>query len=140
MLVNKFSEFRTDDEFLVVTSLYSADDLCVYTEALRDLDYLLGVLWRKVNLETMTHVEYLVHLCPVCAALLVDSLEKRRYREEVVLDHTDVVAYEMKDLGLSAARAVNHTMDLWSEGIKKLLHYRSICTCRRKDELTGIDR
>ena len=33
-LVDEFSEFRTDDEFLVVASLYAADDLCVDAEAL----------------------------------------------------------------------------------------------------------
>ena len=87
----------------MVALLYPSDDLSVDTEALRDLDHLLGVLWREVYLETMTHVEHLVHLGPVCAALLVDSLEERRYREEVVLDHTDVVAHKMKDLCLRAA-------------------------------------
>ena len=87
----------------MVALLYSSDDLSVDTEALRDLDNLLGVLWREVYLETMTHVEHLVHLSPVCAALLVDSLEERRYREEIVLDHTDVVAHEMEDLCLGTA-------------------------------------
>ena len=33
-LVNEFSEFRSDDEFLVVALLYAADDLCIYAEAL----------------------------------------------------------------------------------------------------------
>ena len=51
----------------------------------------------------MSHIEYLVHLSPISAALLVDSLEERRYREEVVLDHTDVVAHEMEDLCLGTA-------------------------------------
>ena len=87
----------------MVALLYSSDDLSVDTEALRDLDNLLGVLWREVYLETMTHVEHLVHLGPVCAALLVDSLEERRYREEVVLDYADVVTYEVQDFSLCAA-------------------------------------
>ena len=87
----------------MVTCFYAADDLCVDTEALRDLDYLLSVFRREVNLETMTHVEYLVHLRPVCSTLLVDGLEERRYREEIVLDHADVVTYEMEDLGLGTA-------------------------------------
>ena len=51
----------------------------------------------------MTHIEHLVHLCPICAALLMDSSEERWYREEIILDDADVVAHEMKNLGLSTA-------------------------------------
>ena len=99
-LINKFSEFRTDDEFLVVTLLYSADDLSVDSEALGDCDDFLSMFRRKIDLKTMTHIEHFVHLGPVSAALLVNGLEERRNREEVILDDADVVADEMKDLGL----------------------------------------
>ena len=60
-LIYKLSEFRADDKFLVVALLHSSYDLRVDTEALRDLDDLLGMLRRKINLETMAHVEHLVH-------------------------------------------------------------------------------
>ena len=43
-LINKFSEFRTDYKFLVVTCLYTAYDLCIYPETLRDLDDLFSML------------------------------------------------------------------------------------------------
>ena len=87
----------------MVASLNTANHLSVNTEALRDLDHLLSMLRREVNLESMTHIEHLVHLSPVSTALLMDSLEERRYREEVVLDDAHVVAYEMEDLGLCTA-------------------------------------
>ena len=32
--INEFSEFRTDDKFLMVTLLHSSHDLCIYAEAL----------------------------------------------------------------------------------------------------------
>ena len=102
-LVNEFAELRTDNQLLVVTSLNTAYNLSVDTEALRDLDHLLSMLWREVNLETMTHIEHLVHLSPISAALLVNRLEERWYREEVVLDHADIITNEVKDLCLCTA-------------------------------------
>ena len=84
----------------MVASLYAADDLSVDAEALRDLDNLLCMLWREVYLKSVTHVEYLVHLSPISTALLVDSLEERWNREEVVLDDAYIVTHEVKDLGL----------------------------------------
>ena len=112
MLIFKFSEFRTDDKFLVVTLFHTTYDLRIDTEALRDCDDLLGMLRREIDLKTVTHVEHLVHLGPIGAALLVDCSEKWRYREKIVLDDTDVVADEMQNLGLSSARAMHHTMNL----------------------------
>ena len=102
-LIFKFSEFGTDDEFLMVTFFYTAYDLSVDSEALGDRDDLLGMLGCEIDLKTVSHVEDLVHFCLVCAALLVDRPEKRRNREEVVLDHADVVSHEMQDLCLSSA-------------------------------------
>ena len=87
----------------MVTLLYPADDLRIYAEALGYGNDLFSVLWREINLQTMSHIEDLVHLSPVCTALLVYCLEERRYREEIILDHADVVTYEVQDLGLSSA-------------------------------------
>ena len=103
MLIDKFSEFRTDDKFLVVALLYAAYDLSIDTETLRYLDDLLRMLWGKIHLHTMTHIEHLIHLCPVSTALLMNSLEEWRNREKVVLDHAAVVTDEMKDLCLCTA-------------------------------------
>ena len=74
-----------------------------------------------IYLKAMTHVEYLVHLSPICAALLMNCLEERWNREEIVLDDAYIVSYEMKDLGLCTAGAVDHTMDFRTESVKKLL-------------------
>ena len=87
----------------MVTLFYTADDLSIYAEALGYGNDLFRVLWREINLQTMSHIEDLVHLSPVCAALLVYCLEERRYREEVVLDDTDIVADKVKNLGLCTA-------------------------------------
>jgi len=87
----------------MVTLLYPADDLRIYAEALGYGDDLFSVLWREINLQTMSHIEDLVHLSPVCTALLVYCLEERRYREEIVLYHTDIVADKVKNLGLCTA-------------------------------------
>ena len=43
----------------------------------------------------MSHIEYLVHFCPVCAALFLDGLEQRRNGEKVVFYYTDIF-YEMQ--------------------------------------------
>ena len=70
MLIDKFSEFRTDDKFLASCALLHATyNLCVNTEALGNLDNLLSMLWRKIYLHTMTHIEHLRPLGPVCTAL-----------------------------------------------------------------------
>ena len=114
ILIYKLTEFRTDDKFLVVTLLYAADDLSVDTETLGDSDDFLRMFRRKIDLEAMTHVEHLVHLGPIGAALLMNGLEERRNREKIVFDDADVVADKMKNLGLSSTRAVYHSMNLWT--------------------------
>ena len=58
---------------------------------------------REVDLETVSHVEHLVHFRPVSSALLMDSPEKRRYREQVILYHTHIISYKMQYLGLRTA-------------------------------------
>ena len=87
----------------MVALLYPTYDLRVDAEALGYLDHLLGMLRRQIDLETMAHVEYLVHLRPVCTALLMDCPEERWHREQIVLYHTDIVTYEVQDLGLGTA-------------------------------------
>ena len=84
----------------MVTLFYTADDLSIYAEALGYGNDLFSVLWREINLQTMSHIEDLVHLSPVRTALFVDRPEERRHREEIVLYHTDIVAYKVEYLGL----------------------------------------
>ena len=84
----------------MVALLNASYNLCIYTKDLRNLDNLLGMLWREIDLESVAHIEHLVHLCPISAALLMNSLEERWNREEVILDHATVVTDKVKDLGL----------------------------------------
>ena len=98
------------------------------------------MLRRKINLQAMAHVEHLVHLTPVGVALLLDCAEQGRYREEVILDDAAVVAHKMEHLGLCPTGAVHHTVNLRTQGIKQLLHYRRIRTRWREYQFTRIQR
>ena len=83
----------------------------------------------------MTHVEHLVHLFPVGAALIVDGAEKRWHREHVVLYHLTVVAHKVEHLCLCAAGAVYHSVNLWAKLVKQTLHHRSIGACGGEHKL-----
>ena len=65
-LIGEGAELALDGEtlraFLDVT-----DDLGINIEDLRYLNDLLSNLWTYVDFHTMTHIEYLIHLLPVCA-------------------------------------------------------------------------
>ena len=67
----------------------------IFLETLADLDNLLCIFGGKVNLQAMTHIEYLVGFCIVGTAFLDDGLEERRNGEHVVLDNPAVVTHEM---------------------------------------------
>ena len=95
---------------------------------------------REVHFQTVTHIEYLVHFAPIRVALLLDGLEQGRYGEEVVFDDAAVVAHEVQHLGLCAAGAVHHSMNLRTKGIEQLLHYRSVCAGGGENQLSGIQR
>ena len=90
---------------------------------------LLGHLRTYVDFHTVTHIEYLVHLAPVCLRAVVDSLEQRGYREHIVLDDAAVVAYEVEYFGLCATRAMYHTMNLETQLVKQSLNDWSVGAC-----------
>lgn len=80
----------------------------------------------EVHFQAMPHIEHLVHFAPVRIALLLDGLEQRWNGEEIVFDDTAVVSHKVQYLGLCAARAVYHTVDLGTERIEQLLNYRCV--------------
>ena len=87
----------------------------------------------------MSHVEHLVHLLPVGAALIVNCSEKRWDGEHVVLDDTAVVANKVKNLCLSSTCAVYHSMDVAAHLVEYLLDDRSISASGGEDKLACID-
>ena len=125
-------------ELFLVACLYAAHDLSVDAEALADFDDALCLVGREVYLHTMTHVEHLVHLCPVGMALLVDSLEQGRYGEHVILDDVQLV-YEVQDFRLRSTRAVHHAMDVVAHLVEDLLDYRSVCAGGGEYQLACVE-
>ena len=69
----------------------ASDDLCIDVEALADGNDFFCVLGCEVDFQTMSHVEHLVHLGPVSAALFLNGLEQGRDGEEIVLDDSHIV-------------------------------------------------
>ena len=115
-------------------------DLCIDIEALADGDDLFCNLWAYIDFHAMTHVEYLVHLLPVGARTVVDSLEEWWYWEHVVLHYLAVFAYEVEHLGLCTACAVYHTVDFWAQFVEQFFDDWGVCAGRREHELACIDR
>ena len=95
---------------------------------------------REVHFQAMPHIEHLVHFAPVRIALLLDGLEQRWNGEEIVFDDTAVVSHKVQYLGLCAARAVYHTVDLGTERIEQLLNYRCVGAGGGKYQLSCIQR
>ena len=109
----------------MIAGFDAADNLGVDVERLGNLDDLLSFFGWEINLQTVTHVEDLVHLLPIGARLLVDSTEQGWDREEVVLDDVQVLD-EMQHLGLRTARTMYHAVDVMAHGIEHLLDYGSV--------------
>ncbi len=80
------------------------NNLAINIELLRDSNHLISGLFVGVNLQTMAHVEDLVHLVPISARSGLDHLEQGRQRQHVVLHDVQLVN-EMQHLGLGAATA-----------------------------------
>ena len=99
LLVFESAVRALNNQLVVVAFLYAANNLCIHAKTLADGDDLLGMLGLHINLQTVAHVEYLVHLGPVCAALLLDCLEQRWNGEEVILDYL-LVLNKVHYLGL----------------------------------------
>lgn len=139
-LVFESAELALDGELVALWArLYVADDLCVDIERFGNLDDLLRIFGAHVDFEAMTHVEDLVHLLRVCAALLLDGAEEGRHGEEIIFYDVEVLD-EVHDLGLRAARAVNHAVDGWAHLVEKLLDDGSVGARRAEDELAGVER
>ena len=138
-LVNELAEFALDGELVAFgAGLDMANDLSIDAEALGDLYNLLRIGSVEVDLKTVAHIEDLVHLLPVCTALLLDGAEEGRHREKIVLDDVDVLD-EVHDLGLRTARAVNHTVDLRTELVEEFLDHGSVCARRAEYEFASVD-
>ena len=125
-------------ELLLVAGLYASYDLCVDAEALADLDDVLCLVGGEVYLHAVTHVEHLVHLCPVRVALLVDGLEERRHGEHVVLDDVQFVD-EVQDLCLCATRAVHHAVYVVAHLVEDLLDDGSVGAGGGEHQFARID-
>ena len=114
-----------------------ADNLCVDVEAAAGVDDLLCVFGRNVNFQTVTHVEYLVHLGPVGSALFLDGTEQGRNGEHVVLYHAAVVIDEMQHFGLRASGTVDHAVDLGTHEIQQFLDNGRISAGGGKYQFAG---
>ena len=112
--------------------------LRVYAKALADGNYLVSHLRTHVYLHAMSHVEYLIHLFPVCAGTFLDGAEEGRNGEHVVFYHFAVLAHEVEHLGLRTTRAMYHAMYLWAHLVQQLLDDGRIGTGRGEHELTRI--
>ncbi len=128
--------FRQDGQTVGRSVLHAADHTGVDAERFRDLDHLLCLVGAEVDLHAVAHVEHLVHLGPVGARLLADELEQRRDGEHVVLDHM-LVLHEVHHLGLGAAGAMHHAVDVGAHLFEYLLDYRGIGACGREHQLAG---
>ena len=72
--------------------LHAAYDAGRYAERFADFHHAGGMLLGQIDFHAMAHVEHLVHLLPLRAALLLDECEQRGDGEEIVLN-------DMKPLG-----------------------------------------
>merc|ERR1712039_627841 len=91
-------------------ALYAAHNLRIDSVGLGDADDLGGRLAVRVDLHAVTHIEHLIHLTPRCVRALLDEPENRRNRKHVILNHMQIV-HEVHDLRLTAAAAMNHSVD-----------------------------
>ena len=96
------SVFAVDGEVCAVRGLDAADDPGIDAERLAYVDYLPCIFLWQINLEAVAAVEYLVHLFPLSAALLLNGAEQRWDGKEVILDYMYAVN-KVQDLGLCTA-------------------------------------
>ena len=95
---------------------------------------------RQIYFKTVSHIEYLVHLCPVRIALLFNRFEQRRNREQIILNHAAIVTYKVQHFRLCTTRAVYHTVNFRAKCIQQLLHYRCIRAGRGEYQFACIQR
>ena len=143
VLIREFTKLGADDEFAGLVAvggqgLDTADDLGVDVETAGDVDDLLGMLGRQIDFHAVTHVEHLVHLGPVGAALLLDGAEEGRNGEHVVFDDTEAVD-EMEYLRLGTACAMDHAVHEGTHLAEQLLDDRGVGAGGREYQMAGID-
>ena len=88
----------------------------------------------------MAHVEHLIHFCPICTTLLLNSLEKRWNREHVVFHHSAIFSHEVKHFGLRTTRAMYHAMNLRTKLVEQFLHHRGVGAGRGQHQFASADR
>lgn len=113
------------------------DDLCVNVEGTADFDDAFSGLLVGVDFHAVSHVEDFVHFFPVGAALFVNHAEQWRNGEEVVLYYVEVI-YKVQHLGLSAAAAMNHAVNLGTVFVEDATDDRRIGTGGGEHHLAGI--
>mmetsp|Transcript_63377 Transcript_63377/g.165984 ORF Transcript_63377/g.165984 Transcript_63377/m.165984 type:complete len:419 (-) Transcript_63377:326-1582(-) len=120
--------------------LHAADDLRLHGEGLGDVyDRLRRRHVLAVELHAVPTVEDLVHLLPRGLRLLLDETEDRRRRQQAVLHHVQARAQEVEDLGLGAAAAVDHAVDLVAQaGLQDLLDDGRVRPRGRQHELPSV--
>ena len=138
VLIIEFSEFAFDGQTLG-TFFDVADNLGIDVERLRKVDNLLGNLWAYIDFHTVTHIEYLVHLLPVCARALVDGAKQGWNGEHVVLHHLAVIVDEVEYFGLGTACTMYHTMNLGAQLIEQAFDDGRIGAGGRENQLASVD-
>ena len=85
----------TLDRQALLTFLDVTDNLGIDVKGLGEGDDLFCHLRTHIDFHTVSHVEHLVHLLPVCTGTLVDGTEQGWNGEHVVLDDLAVVVDEV---------------------------------------------
>src|SRR5574344_92211 len=124
LLIIKCSIFTLDGE-RTFSFFDMAHYLCIDMEALGDFYYFVCYFRLYIDFHTVPHIEYLIHLLPVCARAIVNGLEQWRYREHIILDDFAIIVYKMENLGLCATCTVYHTVDFRAEFIQQ--HFDDWC-------------
>ena len=91
VLILKRSKLTLNRQSLLFRSFHMANNLAVNVEFFCDGNHLISRLFVGVDLQTVTHVEDLVHLVPVGARGGLDHLEQRRQSQHVVLHDVQLV-------------------------------------------------
>ena len=97
---------------LLFASFHAANNLRIDLETVADTDEFVGDLGRNIKFHAMSHVKHLIHFAPRSARTLLNGLEQRRKREEVVFDDMAALTHEMEHLRLCASRAMHHAVDV----------------------------
>ena len=100
--ISVFSKLAFDDKLFFVTCLDASYYLSIYTERVAYINHFAGLFFIEVNLEALSHVEYLVHFLPIRIALLVNCSEQWWYGEHIIFYYTYVID-EVQYFRLSAS-------------------------------------